>query len=301
MKYAIGIDLGGTKISAGVVNSEGKVLYSAEKVATEEHLGKEKVLENIKNIVKDITSNFKDKLEGVGMGMPGFVDAKGVLLTGGPYLKSVVGVNIKTFLEESTGLPAFVTNDANCFAMAEARYGAGKGSINMAGVIWGTGVGAGIIVDGKLLEGCHGGAGEFAHFNISDSLEEHFDELRVSANCAGHDVVRMYKEKGGKIADPNVKLIYESDEPAAKEVINRAINFFGIALSSLVTTVNPELIVLGGGLSNLPDEVYDRLYEQVRKRVYIDYMTDNLKIVRYKLSADSGMIGAASLVFDRIG
>lgn len=300
MKYAIGIDMGGTKIEGSIVNQKGKILKTIRR-PTETHKSKGTIIGNIVGVISDLHKTKTGKIKGVGLSLPGFVNEQGRIIFGGGTLTKFVGVNLKKELKKKTGLPVFLENDANCFALAESVYGAGKKHDVVLGVIWGTGVGGGIVVKNKLFRGSFGGAGEFGHILIDPSITTGPKCGCGQRGClemlsSGKNIMRKYQVKGGKIPNANPRQIYYSKEKVAKEVISDAINYLGIGIAILVTILNPDIIVLGGGVSKLPNAAYKRLRRDVTFHCS-PVFTKNLKIVRHKISDSVGILGAAELVF----
>ena len=265
--HVIAIDFGGTKIEGSIVDKKGKI-GATKRVSTEAKKGKDQILKNIIAVINHLKSNFNKNIKGVGISLPGFIDKKGRLVFGGGTLTCLVGVNLKRELERRTKLPVFLENDANCFALAEAVYGAGKNHGIVLGVIWGTGIGGGIIINKHVYSGSFGGAGEFGHMVIDPTIIRgpkcgcgQYACLEMLSS--GKNIARLYKKKGGKIKTTHVKAIYESKERASKEVIDDAIHYLGVGLANIVNVLNPDIIVLGGGVSKLPDVVYKKLEREV--------------------------------------
>lgn len=296
---AIAIDMGGTKIEGSVVDERVKVLKTM-RVATEAKLGRKRVLQNMENLIVELLEKQEDAL-GVGISMPGFVDANGKVIFAGA-IKCLENFELKKHLERKFGLPVLIENDANCFALAEATYGAGKNHRVVVGVIWGTGIGGGIVIDRKVFSGSFGAAGEFGHSVIDPAIRSgkrcgcgQYGCLNVLAS--GSRMSAIYKSNGGKIENANPRQIYDSKEVVAKKIINDAIQYLGLGIAGIVNMLNPDIVVIGGGVSNLPDQVYDSIEKVVRKYAMND-LTKKLKIVRHKISDTAGILGAAALVFE---
>ncbi|MBI5881063.1 ROK family protein [archaeon] len=298
--YALAIDFGGTNIRGAIIDDKGKT-HLSEKVPTEAGKGRTKVVSNLLEVIQRIRAGFKGKIEGIGVSMPGFIDDSGKVVFGGGTLRCLEGVNLKKAVHEKTGLPVFLENDANCFALAEAVFGAGKRYRVVVGVIWGTGIGGGIVVDKKLFRGSFGGAGEFGHMVVAP--HERGEKCGCGqSGClemmsSGKNIVRRYMEGDGKIKDANARDVYDSKEPVAKNTILTAIHYFGLGLANLVNTLNPDIIILGGGVSKLPDKAYKLLLLEVKKYALPSH-TSKLKIVRHGISDDAGLLGAAALVLE---
>ena len=253
-----------------------------------------------KSDMDNVFRAFEPRITGVGISMPGFTDKKGKVIFGGGTLTSLVGINLKKELEERTNFPVFIENDANCFALAEAVHGAGKRHSVVLGVIWGTGIGGGLVINRRIYSGAFKDGLEFGHMVINPTITS-----GVKCGCgqygclemlaSGKNISRRYYELGGKLKNAGAREVYLSREPAAKKAIADAIHYLGIGLADLIDTFNPEVIVLGGSVSRFPNPVYGRLKKEVKKYA-LPVLTKNLHIVRYKISADEGILGAAEVV-----
>ncbi len=253
-----------------------------------------------KNDMDIIFRAFMPRITGVGISMPGFTDKKGKVIFGGGTLTALVGINLKKELEERVKFPVFIENDANCFALAEAVHGAGKRHNIVLGVIWGTGIGGGLVIERRIYSGAFKDGLEFGHMVIDPMINSgarcgcgQYGCLEMLAS--GKNISRRYYEFGGKIKNAGAREVYLSREPAAKKAIADAVHYLGIGLADLVDAFNPEIIVMGGSVSRFPNSVYGRLKKEVRKYA-LPMLTKNLRIVRYKISADEGILGAAEVV-----
>ncbi len=298
---AIGIDMGGTKIEGAVINDKGKI-HASYRVPTEAEKGGKHILNNIAKVVHELKAKKNYKVEGIGISLPGFVDGTGKLVFAGGTLICLQNMNLKKELKKRTRLPIFLANDANCFALAEAVYGAGKKYKMVVGVIWGTGVGGGIVVNKRIYTGAFGGAGEFGHVVIDPTVKKgkrcgcgQFACLEMLTS--GKNISRRYREAGGKIPNANPRQIYDSKEGVAKKVMISTIHHLGLGLSILVNILNPDIIVLGGGVSLLPNRVYNQLEGEVRKYA-LPILYKKLRITRHQISDAAGILGAAAMVFN---
>lgn len=303
MKYAIGIDIGGTKIENCIVDDAGKIKIS-KRIPTEPDKGRKKVIENILSVVRELKSEANRRgmnISGIGISIPGLIDSNGTVVWGGGTLTCLNGFKLKKEVEKISGLTTHVQNDAKCFALAEAIFGAAKKYNISVGIIWGTGIGGGIIIDKRIYSGAIGGAGEFGHMVIDPSVISgdrcgcgQYGCLEMLSS--GKNIARRYYLMGGTIKNAGVKEIFNSREEAAVRAINDAIHYLAIGLSTLINVLNPEIIVLGGGVSKLPNSVYRRLERECRKYA-LPMLAKNLKIVKHEISDSAGILGAAALVF----
>lgn len=282
MRLVIGIDLGGTKIKGILMDEQGKIVNSTER-ATEPNKARKEIVDNILEIVTYLRTEHTDA---IGIATPGFVLPNGEMACM-PNIKQLEGFNLKEELERKTRLNVYIENDANCFALAEQKKGAGKGSENVIGVIIGTGVGAGIILDGRICRGAIGGAGECGHTKLIVSGEVKEVEELIS----GPNLVKKYEELSGKKCHSPAVLGNKGDE-AAEKVYNAFVFFTGLFFANLINTFNPNVIVVGGGVSNLP------FYHDIKKIVDAyahPALRKACQIRKNALGDDSGVIGAAEL------
>ncbi|MFC1648015.1 ROK family protein [Nanoarchaeota archaeon] len=289
MKYAVGVDLGGTKIEAALVDEEGNA-GERFRIPTDVDQGWEKMLENLVAAVEAV----KGDATAIGIGTPGFFfDNKMSSIPNVPGMDKV----LPAFLEKYPD--AVIMNDANCFAIAEHRWGAGKGIKNMIGLIWGTGIGSGVIINNQLLLGAIGGCGEVGNMIMDKSIGEFksgglgtWEQL-----CSGPNIVRRYNEAGGReLENPSdiLNAARNGDDTAA-HVIHQTAQWMGMGLGSLVNIFNPDLIVIGGGVSNL--DLYDELNRQM-KHFSLQASGEACKVVKNQLGDSAGLLGAACSAFD---
>lgn len=291
MKYAIGIDLGGTKIDGVLVNDSGKIIKKC-RILTEAKKGRKTVINNILNVINQLSTR---NISGIGIGIPGIAkNGKIIFIPNVPLLN----INLKNILERKLKNMVFVENDANCFALAEFMFGACKNKKlkEMVGLIIGTGIGAGIIINKRLYTGSFGGAGELGH-NIIDSASRFKCSCGNSGDleslCSGPSIIRRYKKLKGRIKNPDAEIILKSNENIARQVTKQTYEYLGIGIANIVNTLNPDLIVLGGGVSKSLS--LKHISKEVKKYA-VPVLARHVKFVKAKVH-DPGAIGAACLVF----
>jgi glucokinase len=292
MEYAIALDVGGSKMTTCLVDETGKII-DGERRLTDAPEGRRKVLLNIISEIKKMMDKHKDiSVKGIGIGMPGFIDSKGKVV----FMPNVplVGFNIVNKLNKRFKCPVAVENDANCFALGEYSFGRHKSKV-LLGLIVGTGVGCGIVSNGKLISGCGGGAGEIGHNLLDNST----DKLVVKKNdfesvCSGPNISRRYSEAGGKDTIP--KQVFAAKDHAARKVIDDEYNCLGKLLGSMVNTLNPDTIVLGGSVSKSLKP--GRLRKEIVK-YSIPFSAKLVKVKQSRLDDIAGVLGAAALIFEQ--
>lgn len=293
-----GIDLGGTKIE-GVVLNENHMVLVRERIPTEAAKGMMHIISQIEKLIDILSKEVGEKPKQLGIGTPGSVDPSTGLLKG----SNSQAINNQPFhkeLEKALGIPVKIANDANCFALAEANMGAVSEQYPDAkvvfGVIMGTGCGGGIVVNGRALNGRHGIAGEWGHTLLDNSGGPCYCGKTgcTETIIAGPSLERYYFEQtGNKRSLKDIYADYQTgSDPAATQTIDRLIHFFGIGLSNIINTLDPDVVVLGGGVSNL-DVLYTKGMEAVRQNVFNPTFTT--PIIKPKLGDSAGVFGAALL------
>ena len=294
-----GIDLGGSKIECVVLESAlNPVVIERRRIDTEGDQGYEHVLQRIQNLVNKMEWDTGLVPDEIGFGTPGSIDPDTGLLRGSNS-QHLIGKPIKQDLEEMLDLPVVVQNDANCFALAESRIGVLK-SIDkpksvVFGVILGTGVGGGLVVDGRLFRGRNLIAGEWGHnFMDTSGGSCYCGKIGcVETVISGPALEDYYWQQSGTSL-PLSEIVAEAkkDNQHAISTVDRLVHFFGIGMSTIINTVDPDVIVVGGGVGNI-DLLYSRGVEETKKHVF----TPNLKthIVKPQLGDSAGVYGAAFL------
>jgi fructokinase len=296
-----GIDLGGTKVEGAVLNSavDTTVLFR-DRLPTNGHLGYEHVLGQIKGVVEMMVAKMGYKPTIIGLATPGTLDP-GLGLIKNCNATSLNGKPLKKDLEKLLGIEFRMANDANCFALAEANMGIVKEKYPSAklvfGVIMGTGVGGGVVVDGKVINGLQGIGGEWGHNFLDESGGSCYCGKSgcVEKVLAGPALENFYLEQSG--FKKSMKEIYElynnGTDMHAKQTIDRMIHFFGLALSVVVNILDPDAIVIGGGVGNI-DLIYSEGVKSLQKYTFNNGRLDT-PVLKPKLGDSAGVFGAAFL------
>jgi fructokinase len=299
---AIGIDLGGTKIEAAVVRgSDGELtIESRHRVATRQADGYDAIVERTAEMVRRAVETAGMALASapIGVGMPGSVTRRGGLVKN----SNTVCLNGRPFRDDVCrvlGRPIAFDNDATCFALAEALHGAGRAHRAgvVFGVIMGTGVGGGIVVHGRPWSGLQGIAGEWGHHGVfagrSDARSCYCGQKGcLEVYASGPAVEAAYRELGGAPASLSDIAERRSTDERAAAAIETLLDAFGRGLANVIDVLDPSVVVLGGGLSNL-----GFLYDEGRDRVATYVFNDELvtPIVKNELGDSAGVVGAALL------
>ncbi|MDO5729552.1 MAG: ROK family glucokinase [Actinomycetaceae bacterium] len=310
MSYTIGVDVGGTKIAAGLVTEDGEVVRKALRrtPATE--------VEATENAIRELVEELREgvDIEAVGIGAAGFCDASRSSVVYAPNL-AWRNEPLRERIEASTGLHTVVENDANAAAWGEFRFGAARDVTSAVVVTLGTGIGGGIIIDDQLIRGSHGFAGEIGHMQIkaggrrcgcglrgcwerygSGTAVVH--EAREIAMVAPVSAARILELAGGnpyEISGEMVTQAAQEGDPTAQDVINTVAEWIGIGLADLAAILDPQAFVLAGGVSNAGEILRNPVENAFVKNLTARNYRNIAEIRLARLGVPAGLIGAADL------
>lgn len=287
----IGIDLGGTKIEGIALDEQGRVLHR-QRIPTQAEGGVAHIVGRIAGLYAGLVYAIDDAPHTVGVGTPGAISYRTGLLKNS-NTTCLNGQPLAALLAQALHHPVTVANDANCFALAEALMGAGRGHSLVFGVILGTGCGGGIVIDGRVRVGPQAIAGEWGHTVI--------DPSGPACYCGAHGCVETFISGGGvearfrattgrSLGVASIAAGALAGDDACARAMNEFHARFGQAMANLIAVLDPDIVVLGGGLSNL-DSLYERGIAEVARRVFSDDLVT--PIVRHQLGDSAGVIGAA--------
>ena len=293
----IGVDLGATKIATGLVNQKGKVIKKV-KIATEAEKGIDKVIENVVFSVEQVAPK---KISKIGLACAGQIDIKKGIIIYSPNLKwkriPLVRL-VSQKIEKELGFKdfeIFIDNDANCFTLAEAIYGVAKGKKYVVGLTLGTGIGSGIVIDRKIYHG-QTFASEAGHMIVEPEGRKCACGRKghLEAYASGGAIERKYKELTGrkKIATDIEIEALQNKESEAFQIYQEAGRYLGIGLANMASILDPEIIVLGGGLAR-SDLLINRAKVEFEKEIF--FRDKATKIIKTKLGDDAGIVGAACI------
>lgn len=312
-KYAIGVDLGGTNIKIGIVSQKGKLVKKAS-LNTLALGGPESVIGQIKKGVKGILQKNKFKIQGIGIGAPGVVSTKKGTVENPPNLPGWEKVNLGKILEKEFKIHVHVENDANVAAIGEMIFGAGKKLDSFIMITLGTGVGAGVIFNGKLFRGETGAAGEIGHMSINYN--------GIKCNCGSYGCIETYignnyiiKKVAGelenhknsgiwKLINKDLSLLtpliihqaaMQGDEYSISVIKDLGL-YLGTGLASAANALDVGTFIIGGGVAGFGDLLLNSVYEVTKDRV-LKPLSKRIKILPAKLKNDAGIKGASALVF----
>lgn len=315
--YAIGVDLGGTKILTAAVREDGHVL-ARERVETPQE-GPQSVVTAVATSVGRVLPaaglHVRD-IVGIGVGAPGPLNPDTGMVFEPPNLKGWHDVPFGKLLTGRLGMPAFLENDADAAALGEWRFGAGRGVDDLVYITVSTGIGGGIIIRGELLQGVSGTAGEIGHMTIDVNGPRcvcgNTGCLEVLA--AGPAIARMARDAvrsgrattllaraGGQVENITARIVAEAaaaGDAVAAGVFNRAATYVGVGVANLLNLLNPAMVILGGGVSKAGDLLLDPVRATARERAF-ERPAKDAQIVLTQLGDDVGAIGAATVAFLR--
>ena len=307
--YAFGVDVGGTTVKLGLFDREGNVLDKWEIPTVTDNNGESILPDVAKSILEKMKEKgvHKNDLEGIGIGVPGAVNAEGTL-TGRSANIGWEPFNIPKALNAYINVPVKAANDANAAAFGELWKGSGKGCDNMVAVTLGTGVGGGIVVNGMLLDGFTGAGGEIGHIHLEDNETE-------ECGCGNKGCMEQYASATGvvrlarqRLAEDNMPSTLREGELSAKtvfdavkagdevaiEIAKRFGAYLGKGLATVANVVNPEVFVIGGGVSKAGEILLTFVEPEFQK--YVFPPCRNTRFVLASLGNDAGIYGAAGLI-----
>lgn len=291
--FKIGIDLGGTKIEGVLLNGEN-VILERKRIPTLQEKGYDSIVSRIVGLVEELRAKI-DGQPTIGIGTPGTISpATGNIRNSNTLC--LVGQPLQHDLEKALNHKVNIANDANCFAVAETLSGAAKGYSTVFGVIMGTGVGGGIVLNGKAHNGINYIAGEWGHSLLHPGGNSCYCGKKgcVETYISGTALQKRWEQLTGekKIMKEILATLDMDSRDAARQWKEEFIANFGIALSNIINILDPDIIVLGGGVSNT-QFLYNEGIEEVKKNIFSEYM--NTRIVQHQLGDSAGVIGAALL------
>ncbi len=309
LKTALGIDFGGTSVKAGVVRGE-EIIGEIERIPTQDFKNPDELIDVIVTKIGEIKASHPE-IEAVGVGVPGAIDFK----KGETYnLTNVPGwtsVPLRDILTERTGIPTLIENDANCMAYAEWKFGAGRGFENVVCVTLGTGVGGGMILNGAMYRGNQSAAGEIGQMSVdlygvdgpygnTGALERYIGNRQI-ANLAK----QMYQDHDGtKLSDEDatpekLSARAKTGDEIARKVWVRVADYLGNTLTSIVYLLNPDAIVIGGGVAYAGDLLFNPLKAKIAEGLSIEFSTA-LKLLPAKFGNTAGILGSSAMAIDEL-
>ncbi len=310
-----GIDIGGTNVKYGLVDHDGKTLYKEQRPTLAEK-GATPLMHLITNIAERLLYDAAEEeydVKWLGVGTPGAVDFRtGKVIGPCPNIEGWLGMEIGEILRERLNMPVWVDNDVNAMALAESRFGAASGAKAAVCLTVGTGVGGGIILDSRIYRGADYSAGELGHIPINFDGPQCRCGSRgcLEAYCASYAIIGRAKKLMGNELTPAFEAILDNDtghltikkifsaekkgDAVARQVLDETARYLGIGLAGIVNLLNPDVVVIGGGIIEGGGGLLEAVAAEIKERAF-DSAVENLSVVKAALGNDAGFIGAGLL------
>lgn len=319
-KKAVGIDIGGTKISLAVGTATGKVLSFRQiptRTGRQAKTSLGEMVTELKALCRQTGLSLKNTA-GIGVGIPGPVDSARGIVPRSPNLPGWQGIRLASYLSRRTGLPTVLANDANVAALGEKYFGAGKGCKNFIYMTISTGIGGGLILNEELYEGDRFVAGEIGHMSVvadgapckcggRGCLEAYgsgtaiADYASTQLRQGRKSVLRKMNRPGEKLTGKMIGKAATRHDPLAMESYRRSAYYLGVGIGNLLNVLNPEKVILGGGvLRSAPKVFLESIRKNCRKQAWPEAYR-KVRIVPTQLKNHVGNLGALALAFDRFG
>lgn len=312
-KYSIGIDLGGTKILIGLVEKEsGKVVSHIKKKTKKEKSPENivrKMVEGVEELLEESGKSFTE-ISSIGIGSAGQIDRKNGIIIGAPNL-DCYNLNLKEILQNKFNIPVFVANDVEVATIGEQKFGAGKGCADFVCVFVGTGIGSAIVKNGHIIYGATGTAGELGHIIVDlngrpcacgahGCLEAYASRSAIETRIEGalkkgrKSCISEYLEEGKAITSSMIRKSIEREDELVTQCVSEASEYLSGGLASVINLINPELIILGGGLIEAVDYFYKQTIKKAKSKS-LPVPAEKIRFSKTILGDFSGVIGAALL------
>lgn len=312
-KYSIGIDLGGTKILIGLVEKESGKVVSHIKKKTKKEKGPEnivrKMVEGVEELLEESGKSFTE-ISSIGIGSAGQIDRKNGIIIGAPNL-DCYNLNLKEILQNKFNIPVFVGNDVEVATIGEQKFGAGKGCADFVCVFVGTGIGSAIVKNGHIIYGATGTAGELGHIIVDlngrpcacgahGCLEAYASRSAIETRIEGalkkgrKSCISEYLEEGKAITSSMIRKSIEKEDELVTQCVSEASEYLSGGLASVINLINPELIILGGGLIEAVDYFYKQTIKKAKSKS-LPVPAEKIRFSKTILGDYSGVIGAALL------
>lgn len=303
-KFIVAVDLGGTNLKIALVDLKYRIIYK-KFLKTQKFINKESlILELVSSVSKMISSaNLKkNQILGIGLGLPGPIDVRKGLVHFFPNIRGWNNVALRRILEKRLKIPVYIDNDAKLMTLAEHKLGAAKGFNYAICLTLGTGVGGGIISQGRLYRGANNASAEIGHLPIN--------EKGPRCNCGGRACLEAYvgnkrilstiKEKFGRdVSLEELSVLAKKNNSKALAIWNQVGEHLGVAISGLINILNPDCVVIGGGIANAGKFLFESIRKTISNRA-MSVQARHAKVLKAKLGADAGLIGAAILAKEGI-
>lgn len=312
----VGVDVGGTAIKMALITPDGELVAKTQD-ATPVAQGEDGIIQKIADMMQQLVRQqgcTTEQVKGIGVGVPGPIDAQSGIVHQAVNLHWRKPVPLKEKLETLTGLPVAIDNDANTAALGEMWRGAGQGAKDLVVVTLGTGVGGGVILDGKVIHGINGVGGEIGHITMTPGsgsicncgktgcLETYTSataiirEGRLAAANGASPILTNVLAANGDIRAKDVLEAAHAGDPAALSIVDQVALYLGLALSHLAIVLNPAKFVIGGGVAAAGEILFSRVRDSFARFVPFTYVVESTEIIPATLGNDAGFYGAGWLI-----
>lgn len=312
-KYSVGIDLGGTKILIALVNKQtGEILHHVKK-KTKKQKGPENIMKKMIEGIEELLEESRisvEEISSIGIGAAGQIDRKNGILIGAPNL-DCFNLNIKNILEKHFNLPVYLGNDVEIAAIGEMKFGSGKGCKDFVCIFVGTGVGSCIVKNGAIIYGATGTAGEIGHIIVDlngrqcacgahGCLEAYASRSAIETRIEGalkkgrKSCIQDYLEPGKSITSSMIQKSIEREDELVLQCVTEASEYLSGGIASIINFINPELVILGGGLIEAVDYFYQKTIKKAKSKS-LPVPAEKIKFTKAMLGDYSGVTGAAFL------
>jgi len=318
-RFAIGVDIGGTNIRAGIVDKDGNIVKKIEgftSVRDSKDIVIERLIEGLKGLQEEAKRGSL-YISAIGLGAAGIISIEKGIIASSPNLPDWLDVPLRDIIREGTSLPVVLENDANAWAFGEKWVGAGRGLRDFILITLGTGVGGGIISRGEILHGADGMAGEIGHMTVDPEGPRcgcgNNGCLEVYASAKGiidrtieaierGSETRLSEMSGGNLYRITSEMVYQvakDGDPLARDIMREMGRYLGIGMANLINIFNPEAIIIGGKVKDAWDLFIDSAKKEIQKRSF-KTPSERAKILKSPLS-EGGLIGAAGIALTSMG
>ena len=312
-KYSVGIDLGGTKILIALVDKQtGEILHHVKK-KTKKQKGPENIMKKMIEGIEELLEESRisvEEISSIGVGAAGQIDRKNGIVIGAPNL-DCFNLNIKNILEKHFNLPVYLGNDVEIAAIGEMKFGSGKGCKDFVCIFVGTGVGSCIVKNGAIIYGATGTAGEIGHIIVDlngrqcacgahGCLEAYASRSAIETRIEGalkkgrKSCIQDYLEPGKSITSSMIQKSIEREDELVLQCVTEASEYLSGGIASIINFINPELVILGGGLIEAVDYFYQKTIKKARSKS-LPVPAEKIKFTKAMLGDYSGVTGAAFL------
>ncbi|GAB6087271.1 ROK family protein [Alkaliphilus crotonatoxidans] len=293
-KHLIGVDFGGTNIRIGLFDQENRLLFQ-EKLSTEADKGPDYIINNLKTQINNLMARYS--IGGIGIGMPGPLNPHEGVVLGPVNLPGWDEIPLAQIITQSFGIPCYIENDCNVAALAESMEGAGKGLPIVFYITVSTGVGGGLCINGEIISGAYGNAGEIGNIIVSDQPVKHsyLNSGSLEGMVSGTCMLKQARERGLALEQAHeIFLLAQENHPIAREIVESGLDSLAKGMAAIAHVIEPHIFVLGGGVAKAVPDFPDQMKVRFEQYIY-PIMRGKIQVALAQLT-EPGMVGAMHLV-----